>query len=224
MVRVTMNARAGVFGALLAAAVWPVNAAVLPESVVISASPLAGANLDPNKLPVTVDVLTPEQVQRFGVPDLLRALGNEAPGISFSDAQDNPFQPNLFYRGFEASPLAGDAQGLAVYAGGVRLNQPFGDTVDWDLVPDIALSSLTVESANPVFGLNALGGSIAMQFKNGFAFPGTDGFPAGGSFGRAEGGFETGMQDGDSAFYAAAEGRSESGWRQHSPSNLYRSF
>src|SRR5690349_12182614 len=87
-------------------------AAIIPESIVVTASPLPGSALDPDKLPVTVEVLSPQDIARFGAPDLLRALAN-APGISFSDAQDNPFQPNVFYRGFEASPLAGDAQGLA---------------------------------------------------------------------------------------------------------------
>lgn len=195
-----------------------------PESVVISASPLPGSSLDPDKLPVSVDVLTPAEISRFGAPDLLRALANEAPGVTFSDAQDNPFQPNLSYRGFEASPLSGNAQGLAVYAGGVRLNHPFGDTVDWDLIPETAIANINIESTNPVFGLNALGGSIAMQFKNGFGFNGNELFAGGGSFGRVEGGFQSGAQDGNIAFYAAGEARSESGWRQHSPSNLYRLF
>jgi iron complex outermembrane recepter protein len=198
-------------------------AATIPESIVVTASPLPGSALDPDKLPVTVEVLSPQDIARFGAPDLLRALAN-APGISFSDAQDNPFQPNVFYRGFEASPLAGDAQGLAVYAGGVRLNHPFGDTVDWDLIPENAISSVTVESTNPVFGLNALGGSIAMQFRNGFDFPGAQLTGSGGSFGRFEGGFQGGIQEGDNAFYGAGEARSESGWRQHSPSNLYSLF
>jgi iron complex outermembrane recepter protein len=198
--------------------------AIVPESIVISASPLAGSSLDAAKLPVTIDSLTPEEIARFGSPDVLHALATQAPGVSFSDAQNNPFQPNLFYRGFEASPLAGDAQGLAVYAGGVRLNHPFGDTVDWDLIPETAISSLNIESTNPVFGLNALGGSVAMQFKNGFGFQGNQAVVSGGSFGRLEGGFQSGVQEGDTAFYAAAEGRSESGWREHSPSGLYRLF
>ena len=155
-----------------------------PESVLISASPLPGSNLDPDKLPVSIEVLTPAEISRFGAPDLLRTLADEAPSLSFSNAQNNPFQPNLFYRGFEASPLAGEAQGLAVYADGVRLNHSFGDTVDWDLIPDVAVASVNIESTNPVFGLNALGGSIAMQMKNGFGFQGNELFGAGGSFGR----------------------------------------
>jgi iron complex outermembrane recepter protein len=211
-------------GFLLALAPAEVSAAAnIPERVVVTASPLAGSVLDPDKLPVTVESLSPEEISRFGAPDLLGALAN-APGISLSDAQNNPFQPNIFYRGFEASPLAGDAQGLAVYAGGVRLNHPFGDTVDWDLVPENAIGGVTIESTNPVFGLNALGGSIVMQFRNGFDFDGAQLNGSGGSFGRVQGGFQTGIQQGDNAFYAAGEGRSESGWRQHSPSNLYRLF
>jgi iron complex outermembrane recepter protein len=195
-----------------------------PESVLISASALPGANFDPDKLPVTVDTLSPGEISRFGAPDVLSALQTQSPGVSFSDAQDNPFQPNLFYRGFEASPLAGDAQGLAVYADGVRLNQPFGDTVNWDLVPAIAIDLLTVESSNPIFGLNALGGSVAMQFKNGFSFQGNQVLGAAGSFGRFEGAFQSGVANANDAFYAAGNATTETGWRQHSPSRLAQLF
>ena len=146
------------------------------ESVVISATPLSETTVDPAKVPAVVQTLSSADIARFGSPDVLGALDTKAAGVTLSNAQANPFQPDLFYRGFEASPLAGDAQGLAVYADGVRLNQPFGDTVNWDLIPDVALDSLTLEGSNPVFGLNALGGALAMRFKTGFSFTGIDAF------------------------------------------------
>jgi outer membrane receptor protein involved in Fe transport len=180
--------------------------------------------LDPDKLPVRVETLSPAEIARFGTPDVLRALDTQAAGISLAGALANPFQPNLIYRGFEASPLAGDAQGLAVYADGVRLNQSFGDTVNWDVIPDIAVDRLTLESSNPVFGLNALGGSLAIRFKNGFSFQGNEAFGAAGSFGRFEGAFQSGVQHGDHAIYVAASHLNEAGWRQHSPSRLDRLF
>ena len=52
-----------------------------------------------------------------------------------NEVQGNPFQPDVNYRGYTASPLLGTPQGLSVYMDGVRLNQPFGEVVSWDLIP-----------------------------------------------------------------------------------------
>ena len=54
-------------------------------------------------------------------------------GVHVNEMQGNPFQPDVNYRGYTASPLLGTPQGLSVYMDGVRLNQPFGDVVSWDL-------------------------------------------------------------------------------------------
>ncbi len=32
--------------------------------------------------------------------------------------------------------MLGTPQGLAVYQNGVRINEVFGDTVNWDLIPE----------------------------------------------------------------------------------------
>ena len=64
---------------------------------------------------------------------------------------------DLDYRGFAASPVQGRPQGLAVYVNGMRFDQPFGDTVDWDLIRNNAIDRLNVERSDPVFGLNTLG-------------------------------------------------------------------
>ncbi len=53
----------------------------------------------------------------------------------------NPFQPDFYFRGFDASPVSGTPQGLAVYQNGVRINEAFGDTVNWDLIPTSAVKS-----------------------------------------------------------------------------------
>ncbi len=188
------------------------------ETVVVTATALPGATIDPAKIPANVQSLSSAELSRFGSANALQALENGAAGVSIADAQDNPLQPNLFYRGFEASPLGGDAQGLAVYVNGARLNQPFGDTVNWDLIPDIAISGLTLEGSNPVFGLNALGGSISVQMKNGFNWQGMEAEALGGSFGHAQGSVQIGGNDGVRSFYAAATALNDDGWRDHSPS------
>ena len=102
--------------------------------------------------------------------------------MSVNDNLNDPFQPDILYRGFEASPVLGTPQGLAVYQNGVRINEAFGDTVNWDLIPDIAVDHLTVLSANPLYGLNALGGAVVLSMKNGFDDPGGDAQVSGGSF------------------------------------------
>ena len=103
---------------------------------------------------------------------MLGSLNQQVSGITLDSASGNPYQPTLFYHGFAASPLQGTPQGLAVYINGVQFNQPFGDTVDWDLIPNIAIDRINLEGSNPVFGLNALGGSVNVQLKNGFTWQG----------------------------------------------------
>ncbi len=194
------------------------------ETVVVTASALPGTRLDLDKVPTATEVLTADDIARFGRASLLGALGRAGSGVSLSEAQDNPFQPNLYYRGFQASPLAGDAQGLAVYVDGVRFNQPFGDAVGWDLIPDLAIDAMTVESSNPLFGLNALGGSISLSMKNGFKWQGTELEASGGSFDRYDLEGQLGREDGAFSFYGAFNALHETGWRDHSPSRLAQAF
>ena len=194
------------------------------ETVVVTASPLLGATVDPGLIPTSTQTLTAADISRGGAASLLRALEQGGTGVSLSNAQDNAFQPNLYYRGFQASPLAGDAQGLAVYVDGVRFNQSFGDAVAWDLIPDIAIDQVTVEGSNPVFGLNALGGSISLRMKDGFGWDGAEAEASGGSFDRYDIALQYGRQDGDLSFYAAGNALHETGWRDHSPSRLGQLF
>ena len=43
----------------------------------------------------------------------------------------------------------------------MRINEPFGDVVNWDLLPQSAIASLQVlPGSNPLFGLNTLGGAL----------------------------------------------------------------
>lgn len=210
---------------VVAALVAPCRAAAQSaiETVVVTASALPGTEVDPDLVPTATQNLTAVDISRDGSASLLRSLGQSG-GVSLSNAQDNPFEPNLYFRGFQASPLAGDAQGLAVYVDGVRFNQPFGDAVAWELIPDIAIENATVEGSNPVFGLNALGGSIALRMKDGFSWSGAEAEASGGSFDRYDAQFQFGRQDGAFSFYAAGNALRETGWRDHSPSRLGQLF
>jgi iron complex outermembrane recepter protein len=163
-------------------------------------------------------------LSRNGTPSLIGVLARDVAGVSLSDAQGNPYQPNLIYRGFSASALQGNAQGLAVYVDGVRFNQPFGDTVNFDLLPDTAVDNVTVKDVSPVYGLNALGGVVVVATKTGKSASGLALYGAGGQNGRGEGGAEAGWSDGAFSVYAAIGERHDGGWRRHSPSTLYNGF
>ncbi|MGH7058818.1 MAG: TonB-dependent receptor [Stellaceae bacterium] len=193
---------------------------VLPTVEVVAPTPLLGSGVDRAKVPAETRVLTDQDISRDGYPDALRAMNQQVPGVTLDAASGNPFQPSLFYHGFQASPLQGNAQGLAVYLNGTRFNQAFGDTVNWDLIPDIAIDRLNIVGSNPVFGLNALGGAISVQMKNGFTYQGSEFDALGGSFAKYQGQLQYGVQAGNVAAYVAANGLQEQGWRDVQSSQL----
>nr|WP_246359371.1 TonB-dependent receptor [Sphingomonas yantingensis] len=163
-------------------------------------------------------------ITRAGHPDLFAALTREVAGVTLQDAQGNPWQPNLVYRGFSASPLQGLAQGLAVYLDGARFNQPFGDTVQFDLIPEAAIRRVTLLDANPVYGLNALGGAMVIETATGRDTPGLTLTGTGGRFGYAEGSAAAGLSSGPWSAFLAAQERHDGGWRDFSPSTLYNGY
>jgi outer membrane cobalamin receptor len=157
-------------------------------------------------------------------PDMFRALTRSVPGISLQEAQGNPFQPNLVYRGFTASPLQGQAQGLAVYLDGARFNQPFGDTVQFDLLPEAAIDRLDLRHASPVYGLNALGGAVTIETKTGRTARGVTGSGSSGSYDESELTGEAGWSSGSWSAYLALQHTHDDGWRRFSPSTLTNGF
>ncbi|HKU44499.1 MAG TPA: TonB-dependent receptor [Polyangiales bacterium] len=152
-------------------------------------------------------------------------LTKELSSVTINDAQNNPLQPELQYRGFTLSPLLGTPQGLAVYQNGVRLNEPFGDVLQWDLIPEFAIADLQLlPGANPVYGLNALGGSLVLRMKDGFRAPGYRIEASAGSFARTRAIAEYGTASGDWAAYAGAAWFGEQGFRDHSPSSALQAY
>jgi len=196
----------------------------LPTVSITGTAPLLGSGGDANKVPAASTAVTRQDVVRTGIPTALGALDEKVGGVALDAASGNPFQPNLLYRGFTASPLPGSAQGIAVYLNGTRFNQAFGDTVDWDLIPADAISRINVEGSNPVFGLNALGGSVSVQLRDGFSFHGGDARLYGGSFGRVGSDFQYGVQSGNTAAYIAGSIIHAEGWRQDQGSEIRRVY
>ncbi|WP_253341716.1 TonB-dependent receptor [Sphingobium sp. OAS761] len=168
--------------------------------------------------------LSSADIARGGTPDLLSALTRSFAGVSLQDAQGNPWQPNLVYRGFTASPLQGQAQGIAVYLDGARFNQPFGDTVAFDLLPEAAVADVKLLDASPVYGLNALGGAMVVSTKTGRSDPGLEASYTGGRFDYHEASIAGGFAKGDWNAYGAFQYSHDGGWRAHSPSTLYNGY
>ncbi|MGN6518097.1 MAG: TonB-dependent receptor [Dokdonella sp.] len=187
---------------------------------VVGVTPLTGTELPAAKLPYDVQSTDDAAFSRAQVAGLADYLDRHLAGVSSNAAQNSPLQPDLQFRGYTATPLLGGAEGLSVYLDGVRVNEVFGDTVNWDLVPDAAIERMSLfAGANPIFGLNTLGGAIAIRTKSGFSDPGTRVSLYGGSFGRSDATFETAGNAGTWGWYLMGRRFDEDGWRDASPSN-----
>ncbi|GEP09032.1 TonB-dependent receptor [Methylobacterium gnaphalii] len=177
------------------------------------------------KIPSTVESVTASAIEQdTGTFNAVATLARVTPGLNLSDAQGNNNRVDVNYRGFQASPVQGVPQGLAVYQNGVRINEAFGDVVNFDLIPPSAIQRIDIVSSNPIFGLNALGGAVNIQMKNGFTWQGTEITALGGSDGRIAGGLQYGKQVGDWSFYFNGDGLNDRGWRYDSPSTIGRIY
>lgn len=171
-------------------------------------------------VPRNVQVLDQEQLGQGRPLSLADSLQAQLGSVTLNDVQSNPLQRDLSYRGFTASPLLGTPQGIAVYQNGVRINEPFGDVLQWDVMPEFAIAKVQLlPGANPVYGLNALGGSLAIRTKNGFDQPGHAVSVLAGSFARYRTRAETGHDFGKWALYAGADAFGEEGFRDESRSS-----
>ena len=193
---------------------------------VVGTTPLSSLGVPIEQIPSNVQVVKGSDIQNqqsLGVADF---MNQNLSGVNINEAQNNPYQPDVNFRGFTASPLVGTPQGLSVYQDGVRINEPFGDTVNWDLIPQNAISSMTLmPGSNPLFGLNTLGGALSVQTKSGEHYPGGGLQLLGGSFDRwaAEGEYGGKLDNGVSYFFAGNK-FNENGWRDASPSDVLQGF
>lgn len=185
----------------------------LSTVTIIGTTPIPGATIDADKVPSNVESVTASGLTRTGTASLSRALNEQLGSININDTLADPFQPDVFYRGFDASPVLGTPQGLAVYQNGVRINEAFGDAVNWDLIPDVAINRMDIVSANPVYGLNALGGAATITMKDGFNYQGGEVELSGGSFKQHSGTAQFGANNGEFGIYAAGRVLDEDGWR-----------
>ena len=180
--------------------------------------------IDIDKVPSNVQVLPASAFDHTITRDLLQAMERALPGVALSSQTGNEFQQDINYRGYIASPVIGTPQGIAVYQNGVRINEVFGDIVNWDFIPEKAINGMTLVPSNPIYGLNAIGGALALEMKNGFTYHGVEGELLGGSFGRVGASAQAGGQNGNLSGYIAIDAIDDGGWRQDSPSSLHRVY
>jgi hypothetical protein len=195
-----------------------------PSPALYPTTPVPGSGIDMEKVPASINIVDANQIERVHSANISDALQQYVPSIVVNEVTGNPFQPNVQFRGFVASPVAGTPQGLAVYQNGVRINEAFGDTVNWDLIPTGAIQSVAVVANNPAFGLNALGGAINVQMKDGFIYHGAEIDTMGGSFGRIQSSAQWGKQYDQFAVYGAFEELHDDGFRNFSASNVRRFY
>ena len=224
VVQALLLAAGAAWAAWAASAAW---AQVIPQRVeVLGVTVLPGLDLPRDQVPAAVQTATGADLARSQAVDLSQFLNRRLGGVHLNEMQGNPVQPDVNYRGFTASPLLGTAQGLSVYLDGVRLNQPFGDVVSWDLIPKSAIASVTLmPGSNPLFGLNTLGGALAVGTKDGQKNPGTQLTLSGGSHGQAALGFETGASRADGKhWFVTGQKLKDGGWRAGYPSDIGQLF
>lgn len=204
----------------------PAEPAVLPAIVVVGTTPLLGIGTPLPKVPANVQTVRAEDMATQNRETLTDFFAANLASVSVADAQGNPYQMNLNYRGFTASPLLGTPEGLSVFVDGVRINEPFGDVVNWDLLPVEAIDRVQlIPGSNPAYGLNTLGGAIAITTKNGRTSNGGDADLSGGSWGRKTAQIEQGGTLGPHLdYYGTANVSNDNGWGDHDASRVRQAF
>ena len=197
----------------------------LPPVVVIDSTPVPALGTPIDKYAGNVQTMPAQTIDNQNLLDVSELLYRNFGSVNVANNQGNPWQSDLTYRGFLASPLAGSPVGLSMYLDGMRFNDGFGETINWDLIPQSAIAGIDIiPGSNPIFGLNTLGGALAVHTKRGFDFPGAKLEAWGGSFGRWAVNGEYGGSRGPVDYYVNFNILNDDGWREHSPSDLNQVF
>lgn len=194
---------------------------------VYSASPLPSIGLPLNVVPANIQIVKAKDLNNQAGVSIADFMNNNMQGVSVAEMGGNPYQLEVNFRGYSASPLLGNAQGISVYVDGVRANEPFGDITSWDKLPNFAMKSMQmVPGSNPIYGLNTLGGAMAIQTKSGREAKGLGVEFEAGSWGRQRSLAEFGgvSKDGSVDYYFGAQHSKEDGWRKFSPTQINQTF
>ena len=197
----------------------------LEEVEVVGVTPLPGSGVSADKIAANVQTVSADQLKKAQTISVADYINRYLGSVSINEAQNNPLQPDIYYRGFVASPLLGLPQGLSTYVNGVRFNEAFGDSVNWDLIPQGAIDSMALyPGSNPVYGLNSLGGSISIKTKTGFSAPHHQFEAYGGSWDRHSEELTSGWNNGTWGYFLDLHHFEENGWRNFSHSKADQAF
>lgn len=199
----------------------------LKKVEVYSNTPLKGIGLPLHKVPANIQMASPEQINNQTGVSIADYMNNNMQGVTVTELGGNPWQPEINFRGYSSSPLLGNPQGLSTYIDGVRVNEPFGDITSWDKIPSFAIGDMqVVPGSNPLYGLNTLGGAIAIQTKSGRDHQGAALEYEAGSWGRQRALAEFGgvSKDGSVDYIIGYQHTTEDGWRKFSPSHVNQLF
>jgi len=194
---------------------------------VISVTPLDGIGLTPDRIPSSIQNIKSKDLKSQQSTTIADFMNDNLLGVSVVDTQNNPYQPDVTYRGYSVSPLLGGQTGMSVYVDGVRVNDAFGDGVSWDLIPTNSINGVSLmPGSNPIFGLNTLGGSLSIQTKSGKTNSGAKAEVSAGSWGRTVESTELGgvSKDGAIDYFFSANIFNEDGWRDASNSATRQLF
>jgi outer membrane receptor protein involved in Fe transport len=192
---------------------------------VVGVTPISGSGIPVEKIPANVQSVDADDLVRYQSLNLPDYLDRNLQGVTINNAQSNPFQPDVRFRGFTASPLLGLPQGLSVYLNGVRFNEPFGDTVNWDLIPNGAIERMDLHpGSDSVYGLNTLGGAIAIRTKTGFSAPSHHLRALYGAWERHDVEISSGLNNGSLGYFVDLRNFGEKGWRDNSNSKVNQGF
>jgi outer membrane receptor protein involved in Fe transport len=203
------------------------RAEVLETEVVevVGTTPLPGIGVPLNQVPANVQTASGKSIAEQKSLNIAEFLDGNLGSVTANDTVGNPYQADVVYRGFAASPLLGTPQGLSVFLDGVRINEPFGDIVNWDLIPANAIANINlIPGSNPLFGLNTLGGALSVHTKSGDSNPGASATVTGGAWGRRALEFEAGGKKDQFDYFIAGNIFHEDGWRMASDSDVKQLF
>ncbi|MDR2874807.1 MAG: TonB-dependent receptor [Methylobacillus sp.] len=192
---------------------------------VVSTTPLPSVGTTLDMVPSNVQTANSKAIAQQHTLEVADYMNANLGSVTISEGQSNVYMPDVNFRGFTATPLMGAPVGMSVYIDGVRVNEPFGDGVNWAAIPQSAISGINlIPGSNPVFGLNTLGGALSVHTKSGEQYPGGAIELNGGSWGRTGANFEYGGSKDEVDWFLTGNFVNEDGWREHSTSNVNQLF
>lgn len=196
----------------------------LPEVRVTAPARLPGSPLPLSHVPGTVDVIAGDSIRQSGAASLQDFL-TRLPGVTVNDEQGNKAQPDVSFRGFQATSVTGVPQGISVFVDGVRVNEPAVEEVNFDLIPLDDIERIEViRGPSALFGRNTLGGALNIITRRGEEKREFVPELAGGSFGLRKYRLRVSGPADPFDYYVSGSLLEEDGWRDVSAVRLGKLF